>query len=116
MHASRSPTHLRSLDGIAVISDIVSSTEPERAARDLAGMMRKCKEEIKADEETFRVFRTGNLRAGGRWTRDEWVEEVVGLMGVVKNHKPLAHQVSFDCLKVFISLSLKPTTTLPCDR
>ena len=98
MHASRSPTHLRSLDGIAVISDIVSSAEPERAARDLAGMMRKCKEEIKECEGRFGVFKQPD--AAPRKTRDEWVEGVAGLMRVVKEHKPLAHQVSVGCTLV----------------
>jgi len=116
MHASRSPTHLRSLDGIAVISDIVSSSEPERAARDLAGMMSKCKEEIKADEGRFRVFKTGNLGVGGRKTRDEWVEGVVGLMGVVKDHKPLAHQVGPDRFLGFLCLLLKLKVTVLFDR
>jgi thiamine-phosphate diphosphorylase/hydroxyethylthiazole kinase len=90
MHASRSPTHLRSLDGIAVISDIVSSSDPEGAARDLAEAMKRCKKEDAGNIGEFGVFRTGVERR----TREEWVEGVVGLMQVVKEHKPLAHQVS----------------------
>lgn len=87
-HASRSPTHMRALDGIAVISDIVSSATPEQSARDLSQAVKKGKEEV--NNGKFAVFSVGDKER----SKEDWLEGVVGLMKVVKDNTPLAHQVS----------------------
>jgi hypothetical protein len=86
---------MRALDGIAVISDIVSSMTPEQAARDLSQAVTKGKEEV--NNGKFAVFSMGEKKR----SKEDWLEGVVGLMKVVKDKTPLAHQVS-PCLGISI--------------
>jgi thiamine-phosphate diphosphorylase/hydroxyethylthiazole kinase len=86
-HGSVSPRHSRRLDGIAVISDIVSSTNPLKAASDLRDVMEKSRNGV-----PFAGFEVFSAQPERR-TVEELLKGVVGLMQVVKQRKPLAHQV-----------------------
>jgi thiamine-phosphate diphosphorylase/hydroxyethylthiazole kinase len=88
VHGSRSPNYKHSLDGIAVISDIVSSTHPEEAARQLSRAFREGKAETNTGRQA--VFAATSKKR----SKEDLLEGVVGLMKVVKEKKPLAHQAS----------------------
>ena len=79
---------MRSLDGIAVISDIVSSTHPADSARHLVEAVKRGKDE--ADNGRFAVFAVSDKKR----TKEDLLEGVVGLMKIVKEKTPLAHQAS----------------------
>lgn len=90
------------LDGIAVISDIVSSPQPEEAARQLSEAFKRGIAGLSSSggRAGYAVLPTGIDRAEGegvgrnKRSKEDWLEGVVGLMKVVKEKKPLAHQVS----------------------
>jgi hypothetical protein len=84
-----------------VISDIVSSPQPEEAARQLSEAFKRGIAGLSSGGRGgYAVLPTGIHRADGKgdeWRRrskEDWLEGVVGLMKVVKEKKPLAHQVS----------------------
>lgn len=81
LHGSASPR--KRLDGIALISDIVASMEPEKAAQAL----RQVLDASKREEVTNSVF------GGGERSSESLVKQAIELLRVVRERTPLAHQV-----------------------
>jgi len=87
LHASTSPYHHNILAGIAVISDIVASNDPTKAAKELKFVM-----------DSFVRGQTGRSKGIFRTEEDlspeELVDRVGTLMRVTREHTPLVNQVS----------------------
>ena len=87
MHASTSPIHGNTLAGIAVISDIVASTDPAKSAKELKTVLDSF---VRGQAgRTKGVFRVEEDLSG-----DELLRRVGVLMEVTKNETPLVNQVS----------------------
>lgn len=87
---STSPKHGNWLDGIAVISDIVSSSAPGKAAKELKEAVGRAKSYGMNDgDQKLAVTGIANQR-----TEEQWLNHVIDLMDVVREKRPLAHQVS----------------------
>jgi hypothetical protein len=89
LHATLSPTYLSSLSGIAVISDIISSPDPRLAASRLKACIEDYRQVRQSPHADRSVWGRGLQTKG----RDIWLDAVVGVMKLVKERKPLAHQV-----------------------
>ena len=87
LHASVSPEKGNSLAGIAVISDIVGSIDPEGAARDLKVVLDSFKRGPAART-------TGLFRAEEGLSEKDLLDRVGTLMEVTRNETPLVNQVS----------------------
>ncbi|KAJ9123494.1 hypothetical protein QFC24_003708 [Naganishia onofrii] len=96
LHGSPSPKHLKGLDGVAVISDIVGSPEPENAARKLRAVLDSYHRARKDQAGLHAVFGfnlTGNSGYSKR-NEKELLEAAAGLIAVVRESTPLAHQIT----------------------
>lgn len=95
LHSSVSPIHQNSLDGIALISDIVASPTPGEAARALREVLdsyRRVRSSEQEEEGKGRgVFRLQELKKGR--SAEELVDAAINLLAVVREKTPLAHQV-----------------------
>lgn len=131
LHTSRSPLHNATLDGIALISDIVASEEPEMAARRLRAKLDWFKELA-----VSRGWNSNDDKAQGlndhsvfsQCTRSQreakdLFDRALDLIGRVKQLHPLAHQVRFHsfagtCLLDWTDrlLSRSPTMSSPTIR
>jgi thiamine-phosphate diphosphorylase/hydroxyethylthiazole kinase len=95
LHGSPSPKHLKGLDGVAVISDVVGSPEPENAARKLRAVLDSYHRARKDQAGLHAVFGfnlTGNTGYSKR-NEKELLEAAASLIAVVRESTPLAHQV-----------------------
>jgi thiamine-phosphate diphosphorylase/hydroxyethylthiazole kinase len=81
MHGSLSHTN-HGLDGIAVVSDIVASSNPGQAAQLLKSMFIACKRN------------SARFNKAAPWSRDEILGKAVNIMDGVRALNPLVHQVS----------------------
>ncbi|WVF73102.1 hydroxyethylthiazole kinase [Kwoniella sp. CBS 6097] len=93
LHGSIAPNSRDALAGIAIISDIVASTNPKEAAANLRVVVDSFKRTRKALKDEVGVF------GGMGKKRDEvdakrLVEKVQALMDVVKRETPLVHQMT----------------------
>jgi hypothetical protein len=83
---------------VAVISDIVSSIDPEGSARTLRGIMDSFKRSRSSKGDTAAIFSPS-------WQRqtkiENLIEGVMSLMNVVKKETPLIHQVSWLQLRLW---------------
>jgi hypothetical protein len=79
------------LAGVAVISDIVSSIDPEGSARMLREVIDSFKRSRDGKGDTTAIF-SPSWQTSTRI--DNLIEGVMALMGVVKKETPLIHQVS----------------------
>ncbi|KAL7418408.1 thiamine biosynthetic bifunctional enzyme [Cryptotrichosporon argae] len=93
LHGSISPDARNHLDGIAVISAVVSSREPERAARDLRAIVDSFKRARRALGDSVSSF---TQRAAGAPTpdADALLRGVEELMRTVRDSQPLVHQIT----------------------
>ena len=86
LHGSTSPKHGNALDGIAVISDIVGSTDPARAAVELRTVL-----------DSFRRGRQNPTKGVFRTEEDldvrQMLDRVGMLLEVTKKETPLVNQV-----------------------
>jgi hypothetical protein len=96
LHGCPSPKYLKSLDGIAIISDIVASPMPENAARSLRTVLDSYHRVRKDQAGLHAVFGFDASGTAGYANRDakELLEAAAGLIAVVRETTPLAHQVS----------------------
>lgn len=106
------------LDGVAVVSEIVSSRSPKGATETLAGIIQAFRTEFVAAPVRGWAF-PSNLygQEAASPTTDGILEGVVKLMAKVRDAGPLVHQVCFYLL-VDVSYSVipcgrSPTTLLP---
>ncbi|KAJ6609882.1 thiamine biosynthetic bifunctional enzyme Thi4 [Mycena sp. CBHHK59/15] len=81
MHGSVSQTN-HELDGVAVVSDIISSSDPEKAASLLKSIFMAYKREAPSAERI------------SLWSREEIVEATVTIMNGVRKLNPLVHQIT----------------------
>lgn len=83
------------MDGIAVISDIVGSTQPGNAARDLRAVLDSYHRARKDQAGLHSVFSFNSTAKPGYTKRSEkeLLEAAAGLIAVVRESTPLAHQV-----------------------
>lgn len=93
LHASVSPRHRKALDGVAVISDIVGSTQPQQAAEALGSVVDSFKRARL--QQPASVFPTASESGGPSRirTREGILHEVGRLMDVVRRKTPMIHQV-----------------------
>ncbi|KAJ7783095.1 thiamine biosynthetic bifunctional enzyme Thi4 [Mycena metata] len=82
LHGSVSSTS-HALDGVAVVSDIVASPNPETAARRLKSIFKACKRCILDSSAPTSV-----------WSRGEILDNVTTIMDGVRNLNPLVHQMT----------------------
>ncbi|KAK7472494.1 thiamine biosynthetic bifunctional enzyme [Stygiomarasmius scandens] len=112
LHGSVSET-AHALDGVAVVSAIVTSTEPRHAASELAG--------------TIRAFKQGPSAAQGlslsanRYTNETIIDKVVTLMKSIRNINPLVHQITNNVVttqsaNVTIALGASPIMATTADE
>ena len=87
LHGSVSTTG-HALDGLAVVSDIVASSEPKAAAGRLASIIRAFKS---APPPVFSI-------SGSQYTADNIKEKVASLVPAVRRHGPLVQQVRIEPL------------------
>lgn len=87
LHASISPEKGNALAGIAVISDIVGSTDPKAAAHDLRVVVDSFKRGLA--KKTAGLFRTEE-----GLNEKDLLDRVGTLMEVTRNETPLVNQVS----------------------
>ncbi|KAJ7680287.1 thiamine biosynthetic bifunctional enzyme Thi4, partial [Mycena polygramma] len=80
MHGSVSQTNHR-LDGVAVVSDIVASPDPEKAARLLKSILVVCKRPLLSLDVKIR-------------SRDHILDGAMTIMDSVRNLNPLVHQIT----------------------
>ncbi|KAJ6593867.1 TMP-TENI-domain-containing protein [Mycena capillaripes] len=83
MHGSVSKTN-HGLDGVAVVSDIVASADPEKAARKLKSIFVACKEATLSLQKYSLSSRN----------RDDILDKAVAIMDGVRNLTPLVHQIT----------------------
>jgi len=87
LHVSTSPVHGNTLDGIAVISDIVASADPSKSAKELKTVL-----------DSFVRGQTGKSKGVFRTDEDlseeELLQRVGVLMDVTKKETPMVNQVS----------------------
>jgi thiamine-phosphate diphosphorylase / hydroxyethylthiazole kinase len=87
----------RALDGIAVVSDIVTSRDPRAASRSLA-------EIIQMFKRTRATLGDSMLAREGRFYRMDSILNAVGnILGTVRKLSPLVHQVHLDCIASLLS-------------
>jgi len=91
LHGSIAPDSRNRLAGVAVISDIVSSIDPQGSARMLREVIDSFKRSRIGKGETAAIF-SPSWQSTTRV--DDLIEGVMALMGVVKKETPLIHQVS----------------------
>ena len=94
MHGSVSMSG-RSLDGLAVVSDIVASRDPYTAAKRIATIVKACKANPIICFSTFPPT----------YSPDAIKREVGELLGAVKQYSPIVHQVSTSGTSVRLSSS-----------
>ncbi len=87
LHGSVSSTG-HSLDGVAVVSEIVASRDPKTISEELRSILNIFKDN------------TASFKCTSILKPDTIVEEVIKLMGAVKESNPLIHQV---CTTHFVS-------------
>ncbi|KAL1408541.1 thiamine biosynthetic bifunctional enzyme [Vanrija albida] len=89
LHGAVSPVHRVALDGVAVISAIVSSADPRAAAAGLRAQVDSFKR-ARAAANPQAVF------SGPRAAREpaQLVEQAAALMAVVRGNTPLVHQLT----------------------
>jgi len=92
LHGSIAPNSRNKLAGVAVISDIVSSVDPQGSARMLRGVMDSFKRSRTTKGDTAAIF---SPSWHGPTKVESLIEGVMALMGVVKKETPLIHQVSW---------------------
>ncbi|KAJ7188309.1 thiamine biosynthetic bifunctional enzyme Thi4 [Mycena filopes] len=80
MHGSVSKTK-HALDGVAVVSDIVASPDPEAAARRLKSIFNACK-------------KTASVQTASIRTRAQILDDAITIMDGVRNLNPLVHQIT----------------------
>lgn len=90
LHASIAPESRNHLDGIAVISDIVSSRDPQSSSRRLRDIVDSFKRARKAKDHAVATF-SPTWKVQRR--AEELAEGIIQLMEVVKRETPLVHQV-----------------------
>ncbi|KAJ7084353.1 thiamine biosynthetic bifunctional enzyme Thi4 [Mycena belliarum] len=83
MHGSWSQTN-HGLDGVAVVSDIVASPEPKKAAQILKSIFMACKTAVSPFDRSFTSPRS----------RDEILDNVLNIMSSVRTRSPLVHQIT----------------------
>jgi thiamine-phosphate diphosphorylase/hydroxyethylthiazole kinase len=81
MHGSISQAG-HGLDGVAVVSDIVASSDPMKAARLLKSIFVACKKTTLSLERNYTV-----------WSRDDILDKAATIMDAVRALNPLVHQV-----------------------
>ena len=92
LHSSVSPEKQNRLDGVAVISDIVGSTQPEQAARKLADI-------VSSFKSNWATPTPGIFRAEEDLDKDKIIAKVGELLEFTRSCTPLVNQVSFSrCL------------------
>jgi thiamine-phosphate diphosphorylase/hydroxyethylthiazole kinase len=91
LHGSIAPDSRNRLAGVAVISDIVSSIDPQGSARMLREVIDSFKRSRSGKGETAAIF-SPSWQSTTRV--NDLIEGVMALMGVVKKETPLIHQVS----------------------
>lgn len=91
LHGSIAPDSRNRLAGVAVISDIVSSIDPQGSARMLREVIDSFKRSRNGKGDTAAIF-SPSWQATTRV--NDLIEGVMALMGVVKKETPLIHQVS----------------------
>ncbi|KAJ7132784.1 thiamine biosynthetic bifunctional enzyme Thi4 [Mycena crocata] len=81
MHGSVSQTNHR-LDGVAVVSDVIASSDPKKAAQLL--------------KSVFMAFKKSRNLLGGKdiWPREEILDKAITIMDVVRTRSPLIHQIT----------------------
>lgn len=91
LHGSIAPDSRNHLAGVAVISDIVSSPDPEGSAKMLREVIDSFKRSRKAKKDAAATF---SPSWQGTRRLDALIEGVMALMEVVKQETPLVHQAS----------------------
>jgi thiamine-phosphate diphosphorylase / hydroxyethylthiazole kinase len=95
LHGSVSTTGHK-LDGIAVVSELISSSDPEKAAHILSASICAFKEEPAHTFSltNFDIINTGNLESRGPgYMRDSVIQSAADMLNAVRSFKPLVHQV-----------------------
>jgi thiamine-phosphate diphosphorylase/hydroxyethylthiazole kinase len=93
LHGTVSPTN-HALDGVAIVSDIVASPEPQIAAETLRAILSQFRQSYHQHPLGF----DGSLLAAGPVTSSSIVEAVLFLMKEIRKRNPLVHQVRWICL------------------
>lgn len=93
LHGTVSPTN-HALDGVAIVSDIVASPEPQFAAETLRAIISQFRQSYHQHPLGF----DGPLLAAGPMTPNSIVEAVLFLMKEIRKRNPLVHQVCCICL------------------
>ncbi|KAK4686500.1 thiamine-phosphate diphosphorylase / hydroxyethylthiazole kinase, partial [Tremellales sp. Uapishka_1] len=88
LHGSLGPNSKNHLDGIAIISDIVSSTTPTAAARDLRNVVDSFKRARRTTPYPDKFFAEHTAGAADYWSR------IGDLMNIVREETPLVHQIT----------------------
>jgi thiamine-phosphate diphosphorylase/hydroxyethylthiazole kinase len=83
---------------VAVISDIVSSNDPEGSAKKLRGIIDSFKRSRNTKGDTAAIF---SPSWQGQTKIEHLIEDVMALMSVVKKETPLIHQVSWLPLRMW---------------
>ncbi|KAJ7647366.1 thiamine biosynthetic bifunctional enzyme Thi4 [Roridomyces roridus] len=86
MHGSVSPTN-RMLDGVAIVSDIVASPDPKKAAQTLKSIFSACR------QSTLLPLARQPLRS-----RETILDKALEIMNAVRKLNPLVHQVCIEFL------------------
>lgn len=95
LHASTAPISDHALDGVAVISDIVSSTTPKRAAQELRTVIDSFKSARRVKGNSMALFASRpDVRGWAERTPAELIKGVKDLLEVVRGQTPMIHQVS----------------------
>ena len=94
LHASIAPISNHSLDGVAVISDIVSSNAPRKAAQALSKVVASFRAARVAKGDTKALFAPGpSVKEWSERTPEALIAGVQRLLGVVRQETPMIHQV-----------------------
>ncbi|WRT70239.1 hydroxyethylthiazole kinase [Kwoniella shivajii] len=92
LHGSVSPLNSNTLDGVAVISDIVASLHPREAATDLREIVdsfKRAKRVLKGQQSVFSI-----LQGRDGLNEDQLIKGVEGLMEVLQQETPLVNQLT----------------------
>ncbi|WWC91700.1 hydroxyethylthiazole kinase [Kwoniella dendrophila CBS 6074] len=100
LHGSISPKYSNSLDGIAIISDIVSSKNPRESAsnlREIVDSFKRARKSLNQYQVKGGVFDSPFViehRNKNEFTNDYLIKRVEDLMNVLKDETPLINQLT----------------------